>query len=135
MIPCVTSPVLVNASVAGVAFASNREAACTASPSQWPDARDSFTIFAQAEACAVGVHGVVIPSTHAPPPNMVTRSALSKFSVLASDPKLANENPFSFGLIPESAATAVSLEVASDPPHEAKRPPTNTAAAARRVAR
>ena len=34
IIPCVTSPVLVNDFVAGIAFASNREAACTASPSQ-----------------------------------------------------------------------------------------------------
>ena len=76
-----------------------------------------------------------MPSTHAPPPNIVTRSALLKISEVAPEPKLANENPFSSGLIPESAATAVSGEVVSDPPHDATRPVTNTVAMAKRVAR
>ena len=72
------------------------------------------------------MHGVVIPPTQAPLPNIVTRSALLKISVVAEEPKLANENPFSFGFTPESAATAVSCEVDPDPPHEANKPPIRT---------
>jgi hypothetical protein len=58
-----------------------------------------------------------------------------RYSEVASEPKLANEKPCSFGLTPESIATAVSLEVDADPPHEPNKPPTSTAMVAKRVAR
>ena len=134
MMPCVTSPAFWSSFVTGVALSSKRAAACTAKPSQCPDARASFTMRAHAAAWVVSSHGDSLPSTHAAEPNMVTRSSVLKYSLVTEEPKLAKLKPFANGCNPESAGSAVTAAELPDPPLQPATAATmSTAAMMRRV--
>ena len=102
---------VVSSTEGGVAPSTNRRAASTTSPSQWPDARVWFTIRAHAAASAVGLHGSATPLTQASAPNMETKSVAPNSSGVAALGKLANENPFGTGR--SSVATGVRTTSAS----------------------
>ena len=108
----------------GSAAAVKRSPADTAKPSQWPEARASFTMRANAAASGTNVHGIVPPThTSFERPNIFTRSSATNTSGEEVAVKLAKENPFGFTFRPVETSVAVRLTEPDDdddpPPHDA----------------